>query len=415
MSQKKQIVPFTSYEKFVIFILAITQFTIILDFMVMSPLGDILVKSMNINASSFGNIVSAYAYSAGISGLLTAGFADKFDRKKLLVFFYFGFIVGTVFCGIANSYNSIILARIITGLFGGVIGSISMAIITDLFILEKRGRVMGFVQMGFGASQVLGIPIGLYIANHMGWEAPFLFIAALALCILIFILLFLKPVQDHLIEKENHNIIKHFINTLKNRNYQRGFLTTSLLSLGGFMMMPYATIFAVNNLSVKTEQLPILFMVAGIVSLITMPFIGRLSDKINKFKLFCIGCLWLIGFCIVYTNMFAIPFWLVLLLNIGVTVGVLCRMVPSMALISAIPDNKDRGAYMSIQASLQQIAGGIAATFAGIIVYQKTSIAPLEHYDIIGYTVSVFVIFSMLLMAGVNRYVHNKNPFQTNK
>src|SRR5690606_4250792 len=150
---------------------------------------------------------------------------------------------------------------------------------------------------------------------------------------------------------------------------QRGFLTTSLLSLGGFMMMPYATIFAINNLNVKTEQLPILFMVAGIVSLITMPFVGRLSDKINKFKLFCIGCLWLIGFCIVYTNMFAIPFWLVLLLNIGVTIGVLCRMVPSMALISAIPDNKDRGAYMSIQSSLQQIAGGIAATFAGIIVY----------------------------------------------
>jgi predicted MFS family arabinose efflux permease len=347
--------------------------------------------------------------------LLTAGFADKFDRKKLLVFFYFGFIVGTVFCGIANSYNSIILARIITGLFGGVIGSISMAIITDLFILEKRGRVMGFVQMGFGASQVLGIPIGLYIANHMGWEAPFLFIAVLALCILIFIILFLKPVQEHLIGKENHNIIKHFINTLKNKNYQRGFLTTSLLSLGGFMMMPYATIFAINNLNVKTEQLPILFMVAGIVSLITMPFVGRLSDKINKFKLFCIGCLWLIGFCIVYTNMFAIPFWLVLLLNIGVTVGVLCRMVPSMALISAIPDNKDRGAYMSIQSSLQQIAGGIAATFAGVIVYQKTSMAPLEHYDIIGYTVSIFVVLSMLLMAGVNRYVHNKNPFQASK
>lgn len=166
---------FTGYEKIVILLLALTQFTVVLDFMVMSPLGDLLVSSMNITASSFGNVVSAYAYSAGISGLLTAGFADKFDRKKLLIFFYVGFVIGTICCGIVDSYTGIVVARIVTGLFGGVMGSISMAIITDIFPLEKRGRVMGFVQMGFGASQVLGIPIGLYIANHMGWEAPFVY------------------------------------------------------------------------------------------------------------------------------------------------------------------------------------------------------------------------------------------------
>src|SRR5690606_2909546 len=185
--QTKQSVAFTSYEKLVIFILAISQFTVILDFMVMSPLGDLLIKSMNMDASAFGIVVSAYAFSAGASGMLTAGFADKYDRKKLLLFFYTGFIIGTVFCGLANSFYALVAARIITGLFGGVIGSISMAIITDLFALEQRGRVMGFVQMGFGASQVLGIPIGLYIANRMGWEAPFLFIAGFAVLIVILI------------------------------------------------------------------------------------------------------------------------------------------------------------------------------------------------------------------------------------
>lgn len=156
---------FTGYQKFVVFILAITQFTVILDFMVMSPLGDILMKSLNLAPSRFGLAVSAYAFSAGIAGLLTAGFADRFDRKKLLLFFYIGFIIGTIMCGIAQTYVTLLIARIITGLFGGVIGSISMAIITDLFSLQQRGRVMGFVQMGFGASQVLGVPIGLYLAN----------------------------------------------------------------------------------------------------------------------------------------------------------------------------------------------------------------------------------------------------------
>jgi predicted MFS family arabinose efflux permease len=156
---------FTSYQIFVIVILALTQFTVILDFMIMSPLGDMLIKSMNLSPSQFGFAVSSYAFSAGISGLATAGFADRFDRKKLLLFFYIGFILGTLFCGVTTSYSMLIAARIITGLFGGVIGSISMAIGADLFSLEKRGRVMGFIQMGFGASQVLGIPIGLYIAN----------------------------------------------------------------------------------------------------------------------------------------------------------------------------------------------------------------------------------------------------------
>ena len=158
--------PFTSYQKFVIFILAVTQFSVVLDFMIMAPLGDLLMKVLAMKPSQFGSAVSGYAFSAGIAGLLTAGFADRFDRKKLLLFFYIGFIAGTILCALADSYETLLAARIITGLFGGVIGSISLAIVADLFDIHHRGRVMGFVQMGFGASQVLGIPIGLYLANH---------------------------------------------------------------------------------------------------------------------------------------------------------------------------------------------------------------------------------------------------------
>lgn len=410
MSEQSPSSRFSNYEKIVIFLLAITQFTVVLDFMVMSPLGDMLVKSMDITASSFGNIVSAYAYSAGVSALLAAGFADKFDRKKLLIFFYVGFVMGTVFCGLANSYHTIVAARVFTGIFGGVIGSISMAIIADIFPLQKRGRVMGFVQMGFGASQVLGIPIGIYIANHFGWEAPFLYIAAFSTLILLAIIVFLRPVNGHLLaERKDARVIAHLMATIKRPVYQKGFMTTALLSLGGFMMMPFATIFAVNNLDVHEDQLPVLFMVSGVVSLLFMPLIGRLSDKMDKLKLFGMGSIWLIVFCIIYTHLNAIPFIAVLLFNTCITIGVLFRMVPSMALLSAVPDNTDRGAYMSIQSSLQQVAGGIAATLAGFIVHQETPSSPLEHYDTIGYVVAVCVILSLLLMIAVNRYVKLKS------
>jgi len=279
---------FSGYQKLVIFLLAVTQFTVILDFMVMSPLGDILMKSLNLKPANFGIAVSAYAFSAGISGLLTAGFADKFDRKKLLLFFYIGFILGTVFCGLAHTYALLVAARIITGLFGGVIGSISMAIITDIFSLQQRGRVMGFIQIGFGASQVLGIPIGVYLADSWGWEAPFWMIAVLSIGIALIIAVKLRPLTQHLLVQTDKSAIKHLLHTVTRADYRIGFTATALLSIGGFMMMPFGSAFAVNNLKLTAQQLPLLFMVSGICALIIMPVIGKLSDRIDKFKIFAL-------------------------------------------------------------------------------------------------------------------------------
>src|SRR5688572_10086544 len=114
--------PFSSYQKFIIAIISLIQFTVVLDFMVISPLGPMLMKSLNINPTQFGFVVAAYAFSAGISGILAAGIADKYDRKNLLMVFYAGFVLGTLFCAIAPTYELLLAARIITGLFGGVIG-----------------------------------------------------------------------------------------------------------------------------------------------------------------------------------------------------------------------------------------------------------------------------------------------------
>ncbi|GAB3904868.1 MFS transporter [Mucilaginibacter boryungensis] len=406
--QKQEMIPFTGYQKLVIFLLAITQFTVILDFMVMSPLGDMLMKSMNLKPSAFGVAVSAYAFSAGISGLLTAGFADKFDRKKLLLFFYIGFIAGSVFCGLSQTYVQLVASRIITGLFGGVIGSISMAIITDLFALQQRGRVMGFLQMGFGASQVLGIPIGLYLANLMGWEAPFFMVAGLAIIVAIIIMIKMAPIVKHLEIQRDKSAFVHLWHTVAKRDYRIGFTATALLSIGGFMMMPFGSAFAINNLGITNEQLPVLFMISGVSSLFIMPVIGRLSDKISKFKLFVGASIWMMVMCVVYTNLSVTPFFLVIVLNILMMMGIMSRMIPSSALTSAVPDMADRGAFMSINSSLQQIAGGIAAAVSGIIVVQPFKGAPLQNYNIVGYVIVGISVISMLLMSRVSELVRKK-------
>lgn len=406
MNTTKTAVPFTGYEKFVIFILAVTQFSVILDFMVMSPLGDFMMKSLSLTPAQFGLSVSAYAFSAGIAGLLTAGFADSFDRKKLLLFFYVGFVVGTFFCGIANSYQFLLIARIITGLFGGVIGSISMAIITDLFEINHRGMVMGFVQMGFGASQVLGIPIGLYLANAWNWHLPFIMIAVLGAIVAIMILIKMQPVTKHLLLQHDKNALTHLWHTLTNRRYAIGFLATALLSIGGFMMMPFGAAFAINNLKITSHQLPFLYMVSGVTALIIMPVIGKLSDKIDKFKLFAFATGVTAIVIFFYSHLSETPLWEAMIFNILIMSAIMSRMVPAGALVTGIPDMRARGAFMSINSSLQQIAGGIAAAIGGMIVVQKTKFSPLEHYTTIGYITIVIAILNTLVLYRVNKLIN---------
>lgn len=396
---------FNTYEVYLILILSLTQFTVVLDFIVMSPLGDFLMKSLNLSTTQFGWAVSAYAFSAGISGLLTAGFADRFDRKKLLLVFYVGFILGTLLCGLSHTYSMLLLARIFTGIFGGVIGSISMAIVTDLFPLEKRGRVFSFLQMAFGASQVFGIPLSLYMANIWGWQLPFLMIVGLSVIIWFFILIKLRAVTDHLEHKNELNAMSHLWRTISLRKYRIGFIATAFLSLGSFMMMPWGSAYAINNLKITNFELPFIYMASGVCTLTIMPLVGKLSDRFDKFKLFTIASVILIIVITVYANLGPTPFWIVLIMNLGLQVGFMSRMIPSISLTSALPQKHDRGAFMGISSSLQQVAGGIAAALGGMIVVQEDKYNPLDHYDTLVYVVVVLSAISVFLLLRVSRIV----------
>lgn len=398
---------FTPYQVFVIAILSLLQFTVILDFMVLSPLGAILIDKLHVTTSQFGLVVSAYAFSAGISGLLTAGFADKFDRKRLLLFFYVGFISGTLFCAMAPTYELLLAARIVTGIFGGVIGSVSFAIITDLFKMEVRGRVMGFVQMSFAASQVLGLPIGLMLANRFGWHAPFWMIAGAGTLLGIVIAVKLKPVDKHLHLNIDHNAFHHLFATITRPDYAKAFFATTLLATGGFMLMPFGSAFSIHNLGITLEQLPIVYLITGLFSIVFGPITGKLSDKIGKFNMFCIGTALSIIMVGIYTHLGVTPLWQLITLNVILFVGISSRMIASSALLTAVPDAKDRGAFMSVNASTQQISGGIASIVAGLIIVQTTS-GKLERYDILGYTVIGAMVLATVMLYYLNRRIQKK-------
>ena len=395
---------FSPYQKFVVAILAFLQFTVILDFMILSPLGAQLMPALQISPVQFGLLVSTYAFSAGVSGFLAAGFADRFDRKKLLLIFYVGFLSGTLLCGLAYSYHALLVGRLITGVFAGVVGSIAFAIVTDVFPLEMRGRVMGVIQTAFAASSVLGIPIALLLATRWRWNAPFLLIVAVGVLVGWLIQARLRPVDEHLKRHPDRSPLHHLLKTVSNRFYLQGFATTGLLTVGGFMLMPFTSAFMVHNVGLPVVKLPLVYVLTGLFSVVSGPLIGRASDEFGKFKVFAFGCAVTIVMVVIFTHLTVTPLWLLVIVLIVLQVGIFSRMISASALMSALPAPTDRGAYMSISSSLQQVAGGVAAVLSGMIVLEDADGA-LLHFDRVGYVLVGTTLLTLSMMYFINRKI----------
>lgn len=399
---------FTRYQIFVIAVLAFLQFTIILDFMIVSPLGAMVMPKLHINPQQFAWVVSSYAFSAALSGLMAAGFADRFDRKRLLLFFYTGFTLGTLLCGLATSYPMLLMARIVTGLFGGVIGSVVLAIATDLFPLEMRGRVMGFIQTAFAASQVLGLPTALYFANHWDWHAPFLAIIAVIVPVGILIMLGMRPVDAHLALQQERSPFAHLAHTVTEKRYRLAFFLVMLLPTGGYMLMPFGTAFMVNNVGIAFSNLPTIYLVTGLFTVFVGPVVGRISDSFGKFNTFCVGSLVSFIMVAVWTNIGHTPLFEVIIINVVMFVGIFSRIIPSQALISAVPEPSKRGAFNAINASLQQFAGAISAAIAGWVIVERPD-GSLSHFNWLGYIVMAILLVSVSLMY----FLHKSVPERT--
>jgi len=398
---------FTRYQSLLVALLAFVQFTVILDFTIMSPLGAIIMPALDITAGQFGVAVSAYAFSAAISGILSAGFADRFDRKRLLLFFYVGFTLGTAVCAVAPNYHVLLLGRIVTGLFGGVIGSVVLAITTDLFSLQQRGRVMGFVQTAFAASQVLGIPAGLFLSNHWNWHVSFAALIVLSIAAMAAVVLMMKPVNAHLLLKQESTAFRHLIATITQTRYTTAFLVTTLLATGGYMLMPFGSAYTVHNLGIEITHLPTIYLVSGLFSIVTGPLVGRASDAFGKFPTFVFGSAMSIIMVLIYTHLGQVSLTMAIAVNVLMFVGIFSRMIPSQAIISAIPDTSQRGSFSAVSASLQQLSGGLGSVLAAAIIAENAD-GSLRHFDWLGYIVCATATVSLVAMYFVQKPVAHR-------
>ena len=370
-------------ERSVLLLLAAVQFTHIMDFMVMMPLGPQLMRELAIGPERFSGMVAAYTFSAGVIGLLSAPFVDRFDRRKLLLFCYSGFIIGTLACAISHSAVALTNARILCGAFGGVSGALVMAIISDIVPPARRAAGMGIVMTSFSVAAALGVPLGLYLAQRYRWEAPFFVVGGAGVLIWLLLWRVLPPVRDHL-EASAASRSAAFMDLLKNANAGRALIFIFMLVIGHMIMVPLLSPYLVHNLGLPEPKLFLIYLVGGLLTIVTSPLVGKLADRHGRVRILAIMIA--IAAVVVLTISHAPPLPVVGILVLGGFFFVFAsgRFVPAQAIASLAVPPAQRGAFMSLNTCVRDIGAGAAASLAGFIVTTAPD-GQLLHYDRISF------------------------------
>jgi predicted MFS family arabinose efflux permease len=390
-------------ERIILLLLAALNFTHILDFMIMMPLGNYLMPYFDISSQQFSMLVAAYTFSAGISGFLAAFFVDKYDRKRVLLTGYAGFLIGTLCCALSPSYTILLLSRIVSGIFGGLIGAQVLSIVADLIPYERRGKAMGIIMAAFSVASVFGVPFSLYLANIFNWHGPFFFVVGLGSLLIPFLLRFLPKMDAHIKAEESLKV--HPFTLLrdigKDKNQVLALSLSATIMLGHFLIIPFLNPFMEFNMGFSKVQTPMIYMVGGALTLITSPLLGGVADKIGKHRLFVIMALVAILPIAIITNLPAIPFALVLCVTGFWFIVSSGRMIPAQAIISNVVATERRGSFMSINSSVQQIFVGLASVLAGFIVVKTPSNAIL-NYEVTGYISIAITLLSIFVVSRLN-------------
>jgi len=380
-------------EKLLLWTLAAINFIHIVDFMILMPLGPQLMRIFDISPREFGLLVSSYTFSAGISSFFGAFFLDRFDRKKILLWVYVGFAIATLGCALSPSYSVLLLARILSGIFGGLTSALILAIIGDVIPDNKRGRAMGLVMAAFSVASVLGVPMGLFLASLSDWHMPFYILTGLSILSLGMIIRYIPNITEHLkndIVRPNPMVVIRRVTG--NQNQMRAITLSVMMMFGQFMIIPFLSPYTVANVGFSEMQLTYIYMAGGAFTIFTSPWVGRLSDKYGKLRIFTIFMILNVIPIAIITNLGVTPIPFVLMVSTMFFVTSNGRYVPAAAIITGTSKPENRGSFLSFNSAIQQLATGLASLIAGIIIGENAA-GELTNYNIVGY---IAIGFSLL-------------------
>ncbi len=369
-------------ERLVLLVLAAIQFTHIMDFMVMMPLAPQLMRELDLGAGQFSALVAAYSIAAGIVGLLGAPFVDRFDRRTLLLGAYAGFTVATLLCGLASNAHLLLIARAIGGAFGGISGSLCLAIVSDLVPPARRAAGIGIVMTAFAVAAAIGVPVGLQLAHLWGWRMPFLIVAGVGVVVWALVFRVVPPVRGHLQQGENKGAA--FRELLRDANAGRGILFMAVMVLGHFSIIPLLSPHLVGDLGLPEKYLFLFYFIGGVMSVLTAPRVGRLADRYGRHRVFTIMVLVASVIVLTFANSGPLPVWATLVLAGLFFTFASGRFVPGQAIVTLAVPSSRRGAFLSLSSCARDLASGIASTLGGWIVVKQPD-GRLLHFNWLGW------------------------------
>ena len=355
-------------ERWLLLTLAGIQFTHILDFMIMMPLGPQFTALFGISNAQFGLLVSAYTLSAGFSGLMAATYIDRFGRKQLLLSMYSLFGLATLACAFAPDYVWLMMARVAAGLFGGVLSALSQTIVADVIPFERRGRAMSVVMTSFSVSTVAGVPLGLFLAAHFNWHAPFVGIAALVGLLALGAWQTLPRLDAHLYHPERVSVWRGIGQVLAEPNHLKAFAVSGLMMFAAFSVIPYITIYLQSNAGMQAAEVPWIYLCGGLATLLSARYFGRLTDRVGKVRMFQRLALAVTVPLMATTLSQGLPLWGLLAISTLFFTVMSGRMIPGMAMISSAVEPRLRGTFMTLNSAVQSASMGLAALVAGLII-----------------------------------------------
>ena len=371
----------------------------------MMPLGPEFIRVLNINTHQFGLLLSSYTFAAAAAGILATYYVDRFERRQLLLSLYACFIIATLACGLAPNYETLFIARAFAGAFGGILGSLVQTIVADSIPFERRGKALGTVMAAFSVSTVAGVPLGLFLANHipsLGWRAPFIFIALVSALILYLGYLNIPKIAGHLDHVHEGSRLSQIGRILTARQNVKAFIFMGFIMITGFSVIPYIALYLTSNVGISNSYISLIYLCGGIATLMSSRFIGHMSDKHGKVKVFRVLAIASLVPLLVTTNLPVTPLWLVLINSTAFFILVSGRMIPAMAMVSQVVESKIRGTFMSLIGSVQMLSSGIASVLAGMVV----TIGPdglMQHYNLVGYGAAVCGLIAFWLVG----YIHS--------
>jgi predicted MFS family arabinose efflux permease len=388
--------------------LATVQFTHIVDFMVIMPLGPQFMRLFDVGPREFGLLVSSYTFAAAVSGFVAAFWIDRFDRKRALLVLYAGFIVTTALCGLAPTYALLVTTRVGSGLFGGVMSGLVFTIIADLVPYARRARATALVATSFSLAAIAGVPLALWLAARWGWRTPFLVLAGFSLLVALGAARLMPPLSAHLAGAGRRGPLEQLRAIFGERNHLRAFAFMIALMFAGFSVIPFIAPTMVANVGLAESELPLLYFCGGLATLVTAQVIGYLADRYGKHRLFTIVALASIAPILIITHLPRLPLAQALAWAVPFFVLVTGRFGPAMAIVSSSAEPRLRGSFMSFNASVQMVGSALASLTAGLVVTRAPD-GTLLHFGAVGWLAAGCTLLCVLLARRI-RVVPDASP-----